>query len=72
MKNLLAEQSSPEALLLDQSARFDADCKRDADRLTGDQLTQAFKTGKARRLDSGKRPIEDSPLFGGERQEELF
>jgi hypothetical protein len=34
--------------------------------------TAEFATKSARRLDSGKQPITDSPLFGGPSQLELF
>lgn len=47
-------------------------CEHDADTLTGEQLTAAFAAPSKRKFDRGRKPIEDSPLFGGDRQEEMF
>ncbi|MGD0497518.1 MAG: hypothetical protein ABSC23_03680 [Bryobacteraceae bacterium] len=41
-------------------------------RLDAERVTAEFRTRSARRLDSGRRPITDSPLFGGPAQRELF
>jgi hypothetical protein len=41
-------------------------------RLAADQVTTEFATKSARRLDAGKRPIAESPLFGGDAQFPLF
>ncbi len=68
----MIDQSSPEARLKTDAAEFAAECWRDRARLTGEQLTAAFNQPSRRRIDSGKAPIEDSPLWGGNRQEELF
>lgn len=40
-------------------------------RIDADRCTLQFGA-RGRRLDLGKRSIEDSPLFGGERQSGLF
>ena len=41
-------------------------------RLDADRVTAAWRTRDPKRLDTGKRPIEESPLFGGERQGSLW
>lgn len=38
----------------------------------GKQLTAEFGTKSAKRLDSGKKPVADAPLFGGEPEIDLF
>lgn len=48
-----------------------ADMER-ASRLDAERVTWEFRARSARRLDSGKRPIEESPLFGGPAQSSLF
>ncbi len=40
--------------------------------LTGEQLTAEFSQPSKRRLDRGKKPITESPLFGGDSQGSLF
>ncbi len=40
--------------------------------LEAERITWEFRTKSTRRLDAGKLPIEDSPLFGGDRQGGLF
>lgn len=37
-------------------------------RIDAERCTLEFSRGKGKRLDSGKEPIECSPLFGGQRQ----
>lgn len=41
-------------------------------RLDAERVTLEFRTKSTRRLDAGKLPIEESPLFGGPAQRELF
>lgn len=41
-------------------------------RIDAERCTAEFGTKSTRRLDAGRKPIEDSPLFGGERQMGLF
>jgi hypothetical protein len=52
----------------------DAGCtpRETAAYLEAERITWEFRTKSTKRLDAGKRSIEDSPLFGGERQEDLF
>jgi hypothetical protein len=44
----------------------------DKSALDRDRLTALLAVRSERRLDSGKRPIEESPLFGGPAQLEFF
>ena len=48
-----------------------ADTERGA-RLDAERVTTEWRNKSTRRLDGGRRSIEDSPLFGGERQDTLF
>ena len=48
-----------------------ADVERGS-RIDAERCTLEFATWSRRRLDAGRRSIEDSPLFGGERQGELW
>lgn len=48
-----------------------ADTEREA-KLDAERVTLEFRQKSTKRLDAGRRSIEDSPLFGGERQEEMF
>jgi hypothetical protein len=41
-------------------------------RLDANRVTAEFGVKSARPLDAGKKPITDSPLFGGEAQGNLF
>jgi hypothetical protein len=41
-------------------------------RLEAERITLEFATKSSRRVDAGKRPITESPLFGGPAQGELF
>jgi len=41
-------------------------------KLDAKRVTLEFRTRSTKRLDCGKRPITDSPLFGGPAQSELF
>jgi hypothetical protein len=41
-------------------------------RIDAQRVTWEMKRKSARRLDSGRKPIDDSPLFGGDRQGTLF
>jgi hypothetical protein len=41
-------------------------------RLDAERVTLEFATRSRRRLDAGKMPIEESPLFGGAAQWEMF
>ncbi len=43
-----------------------------ASRIDAERVTLEFAQKSARPLDAGKEPIGDSPLFGGQRQEDLF
>jgi hypothetical protein len=47
-------------------------CKEALDRIEGERLTLEFAAKSPRRVDGGKRPITDAPLFGGPAQEDLF
>jgi hypothetical protein len=48
-----------------------ADTERAA-RLDAERVTWEFRAPSARRLDAGRQPINESPLFGGAAQEEMF
>lgn len=41
-------------------------------RIEAERLTLEFRTKSTRRLDAGKAPMSESPLFGGSAQKELF
>lgn len=41
-------------------------------RIDAEAVTAEFATKSARRLDAGRAPITDSPLFGGPAQGSLF
>jgi hypothetical protein len=41
-------------------------------RIQAEQVSWEMKQKSARPLDSGRKPITDSPLFGGDRQGSLF
>lgn len=41
-------------------------------KLDAERVTLQFSVKSNKRLDCGREPIEDSPLFGGARQQELF
>lgn len=41
-------------------------------RIEAERLTWELKQKSTRRIDAGKQPIEDSPLFGGPAQGGLF
>lgn len=41
-------------------------------RIDAARCTAEMRTRSTRRLDTGKRPIEESPLFGGDAQSDLF
>jgi hypothetical protein len=41
-------------------------------RLDAERVTLELRTRSTRRVDSGRESIEDSPLFGGQRQGDLF
>jgi hypothetical protein len=43
-----------------------------AARLDAERVTLEFATKSTKKLDAGKRPIEESPLFGGPAQKEMF
>lgn len=43
-----------------------------ASRIDAERVTLQFARKSTRRLDTGKVPIEESPLFGGPRQTSLF
>jgi len=49
----------------------EADTERSA-RLDAERVTIEFRAKSTRRLDAGREPITDSPLFGGPAQQELF
>ena len=48
-----------------------ADMERES-KLDAERVTWEFATKSNKKLDRGRRPIEESPLFGGEKQESLF
>ena len=48
-----------------------ADTERES-RLDAERVTLEFRARSTRRLDAGRAPITDSPLFGGPSQQELF
>jgi hypothetical protein len=48
-----------------------ADLERSS-RIDAERVTLEFAQRSTRRLDAGKRPIEESPLFGAPAQEVLF
>lgn len=62
---------TPEELLR-QTKAVAREATEARDRLTAQAITLEFKTGSRKRADAGKKSIEDSPLFGGERQGEMF
>jgi hypothetical protein len=41
-------------------------------RIEAQRVTLEFGSRSRRRVDAGRRPIEESPLFGGPAQEDLF
>ena len=43
-----------------------------AARLEAERLTWEYRSRSTRRLDRGRKPITDSPLFGGPSQGEMF
>ncbi len=49
----------------------EADVERGS-RLDAERCTLQFAQASTRRLDCGKRPFEESPLFGGAAQQDLF
>ena len=49
----------------------ESDVEREA-KLEAARVTLEFRQRSTRRLDAGKQPIEESPLWGGERQETLW
>ena len=48
-----------------------ADVERGS-RLDAERVTLEFGSKSTRKIDAGRRPIDESPLFGGEKQESLF
>ena len=63
----------PEAnSLTTEYGRFEPDCQAQTARLQGEQLTLRLASRSERRLDAGRRPIHESPLFGGAAQRDLF
>lgn len=55
-----------------QAAAMQASFQEQAQRIDAERCTLEFATASRKRIDNGRKPIEDSPLFGGERQESLF
>ena len=41
-------------------------------RIEAERCTREFAQPSTRRLDAGKEPIDQSPLFGGAKQQTLF
>jgi len=41
-------------------------------RIDAERVTAEWRTRNPRNIDGGKLPIDESPLFGGRKQEELF
>jgi len=60
------------SLLSNEYARFAADCQAQTARLQGEQLTLRLASRSECRLDAGRRPMHESPLFGGPAQHDLF
>ena len=56
---------------LDDLLAGEPDQERES-KLDAERVTLEFATWSRRRLDAGRRSIEDSPLFGGERQGQLW
>jgi hypothetical protein len=56
----------------DYSAMAKAAISEDQDRLDAARLTAELNSPSQRRLDSGKRLMSESPLFGGDSQLDLF
>jgi hypothetical protein len=48
-----------------------ADTERET-KLDAKRVTLEFRTASRRRVDAGREPIADSPLFGGPAQGEMF
>jgi len=61
----------PQSTIPHDSLAGAADVERES-RLDAERVTLEFGTKSTKRLDSGRQQIEDSPLFGGERQGGLF
>ena len=41
-------------------------------RLESARVTAEWRTRSARKLDTGRMPMDESPIFGGRKQQELF
>jgi hypothetical protein len=71
-----------DAYIHQQADRSDREVEADAlhgsadpehgSRLDAERVTAEFATKSARRVDAGRKPITDSPLFGGPSQGEMF
>lgn len=55
-----------------QAAAMQASFTQQAQRIDAERCTLELATKSTRRIDAGKQSIEDSPLFGGSRQDSLF
>lgn len=62
----------PEFLTDDEWAQFNAAVAAVNAEVDRERMDLALRSGSARKLDSGRQPIEQSPLFGGDSQESLF
>jgi hypothetical protein len=56
---------------MNEALKGQADTEREA-RIEAERVTLEFAQKSTRRLDAGRRPIEESPLFGGDAQASLF
>lgn len=68
---LAAPPSEPETFT-EQAAAMQASFTQQAREIEGQRLTLEFATPSTKRIDSGRKSIEDSPLFGGDRQGSMF
>lgn len=57
---------------LAETQSFDRSVTEDLNRIQGERLTLALAAKSQRSIDRGKKPITDSPLFGGDSQNSLF
>jgi hypothetical protein len=55
-----------------EAEAFDRDSTEGLRRIEAERLTLALASRSERKLDRGKKPIEEAPLFGGPPQESLF
>jgi len=56
---------------MNETLKGTADTERES-RLDAERVTLEFAQKSTRKLDAGKKPMTESPLFGGEAQGSLF